>query len=309
MVGAGEVERAGVGDAHVAVGHDLRVDGDAGDGEVLGRRGAGRQGGRSGGRDDEDDEREQQALRSRGSPKHPAPPTGFVHASDSTITAGKTLLSDSSRYGTSQDHAAGAPHRRPCGASALPGRTTEYGRLRPHGPPSSAVLCLCDPPTRRSHEPSIHRRPRRSPRDRGARACSASVSPPCALLAVAAARPLPAVAIVNTAPPAAPVKLVFIHHSTGQAWLEDGHGGLGIALRDNNYFVSDTNYGWGPELDRRQHRPRPLVDVVPRPLVGHLPHAPSTRRARRTRATRGWPPTRAGRTRSSCSRAASRTPS
>jgi hypothetical protein len=21
---------------------------------------------------------------------------------------------------------------------------------------------------------------------------------------------------------------------------------LGIALRDNNYFVSDTNYGWGP---------------------------------------------------------------
>jgi hypothetical protein len=61
------------------------------------------------------------------------------------------------------------------------------------------------------------------------------------------ARPLPAGADVNTAPPTAPVKLVFIHHSTGQAWLDDGHGGLGIALRDNNYFVSDTNYGWGPE--------------------------------------------------------------
>jgi hypothetical protein len=40
------------------------------------------------------------------------------------------------------------------------------------------------------------------------------------------------------------VKLVFIHHSTGEAWLDDGHGGLGLALRDNNYFVSDTNYGW-----------------------------------------------------------------
>ena len=52
-------------------------------------------------------------------------------------------------------------------------------------------------------------------------------------------------AAVNTAPPASPVKLIFIHHSTGQAWLDDGHGGLGLALHDNNYFVSDTNYGWG----------------------------------------------------------------
>lgn len=50
----------------------------------------------------------------------------------------------------------------------------------------------------------------------------------------------------NTARPAAPVKLVFVHHSTGEAWLADGHGRLGIALRDNNYFVSDTNYDWGP---------------------------------------------------------------
>ena len=63
----------------------------------------------------------------------------------------------------------------------------------------------------------------------------------------ALASPLPATATINTAPPATPVKLVFIHHSTGEAWLADGHGGLGIALRDNNYFVSDTNYGWGPD--------------------------------------------------------------
>jgi hypothetical protein len=68
-----------------------------------------------------------------------------------------------------------------------------------------------------------------------------------AVLAGVAARPLPAGAAVNPAPPASPVKLVFIHHSTGEAWLADGHGGLGIALRDNDYFVSDTNYGWGPD--------------------------------------------------------------
>jgi len=46
--------------------------------------------------------------------------------------------------------------------------------------------------------------------------------------------------------PTSPVKLIFIHHSCGENWLADADGGLGIALRDNNYFVSDTNYGWGP---------------------------------------------------------------
>jgi len=52
---------------------------------------------------------------------------------------------------------------------------------------------------------------------------------------------------VNATPPSTPVKLVFIHHSTGEAWLNDYHGGLGTALMNNNYFVSDTNYGWGPD--------------------------------------------------------------
>ncbi len=52
-------------------------------------------------------------------------------------------------------------------------------------------------------------------------------------------------AAVNTLPPAHPVKLVFVHHSTGEAWLSDSHGGLGLALRANDYFVGDTNYGWG----------------------------------------------------------------
>jgi hypothetical protein len=51
---------------------------------------------------------------------------------------------------------------------------------------------------------------------------------------------------LNPNPPASPVRLIFIHHSTGENWLADGNGGLGLALRDNNYFVSDTNYGWGP---------------------------------------------------------------
>jgi hypothetical protein len=51
----------------------------------------------------------------------------------------------------------------------------------------------------------------------------------------------------DTNKPSAVLRAVFIHHSTGEAWLADDQGGLGKALRDNNYFVSDTNYGWGPD--------------------------------------------------------------
>ena len=51
---------------------------------------------------------------------------------------------------------------------------------------------------------------------------------------------------LNPNPPATIVKLIFIHHSTGENWLRDDYGGLGKALSQNNYFVSDTNYGWGP---------------------------------------------------------------
>lgn len=50
----------------------------------------------------------------------------------------------------------------------------------------------------------------------------------------------------NPAPPDTPIKLIFIHHSTGENWLTDGYGDLGVTLAQNNYFVSDTNYGWGP---------------------------------------------------------------
>ena len=48
-------------------------------------------------------------------------------------------------------------------------------------------------------------------------------------------------------PPDEVVKLIFIHHSTGENWLTDGYGNLGRELGENNYFVSDTNYGWGPD--------------------------------------------------------------
>ncbi len=56
----------------------------------------------------------------------------------------------------------------------------------------------------------------------------------------------------NPNPPANPVKLIFLHPSTGGNWLADPngdqpYGGLGLALRNNNYYVSATNYGWGPD--------------------------------------------------------------
>lgn len=51
---------------------------------------------------------------------------------------------------------------------------------------------------------------------------------------------------IDPSPPSVPVKLVFVHHSTGENWLADDGGGLGLALRDAGWFVSDTNYGWGP---------------------------------------------------------------
>ncbi len=69
-----------------------------------------------------------------------------------------------------------------------------------------------------------------------------------------AAAPAAAVPEVSTqaddpSKPSQPVKLIFIHHSTGENWLRNSNGGLGLALMANNYFVSDTNYGWGLGLD------------------------------------------------------------
>jgi hypothetical protein len=61
-----------------------------------------------------------------------------------------------------------------------------------------------------------------------------------------AARPSQAI-IPDTRPPDKVVKLIFIHHSCGENWLADDNGGLARSLQENNYFVSDTNYGWGPD--------------------------------------------------------------
>src|SRR3990170_956160 len=54
-------------------------------------------------------------------------------------------------------------------------------------------------------------------------------------------------AALDPSSPTQTVKLIFIHHSTGENWLTDGYGDLGRTLGENNYFVSDTNYGWGPD--------------------------------------------------------------
>ena len=56
---------------------------------------------------------------------------------------------------------------------------------------------------------------------------------------------------------------MFIHHSTGENWLRDDYGELGRNLDSSNYFVSDTNYGWGPDAigDRPgiRHLGRPIA--------------------------------------------------
>lgn len=52
--------------------------------------------------------------------------------------------------------------------------------------------------------------------------------------------------IGGISPPSSPVKLIFVHHSIGENWLADGDGKLALELMSNNYFVSDTNYYWGP---------------------------------------------------------------
>jgi hypothetical protein len=53
---------------------------------------------------------------------------------------------------------------------------------------------------------------------------------------------------VNTAAPLSTVKLVFIHHSTGSAWIATGTGNLGQELNASNYWVVESDYGWGPTV-------------------------------------------------------------
>lgn len=72
------------------------------------------------------------------------------------------------------------------------------------------------------------------------------------IFAVVMAFPATEILAADTTAPQSPVKLIFIHHSTGGNWLADPntdqpYGGLGAALMNNNYYVSATNYGWGPD--------------------------------------------------------------
>lgn len=51
-------------------------------------------------------------------------------------------------------------------------------------------------------------------------------------------------AALDPSMPTSPVRLVFIHHSSGQNWLNDA---LRAQLNANNYFVVESDYGWGPD--------------------------------------------------------------
>ena len=40
---------------------------------------------------------------------------------------------------------------------------------------------------------------------------------------------------------------MFIHHSCGSNWLANGNGNLGSTLNANNYYVTESDYGWDAE--------------------------------------------------------------
>ena len=61
---------------------------------------------------------------------------------------------------------------------------------------------------------------------------------------------------LNPSPPSQTLFLVFIHHSTGEDWLKPEGGNLRQKLNENNYYVTDTNYDWGPlDQDVRDGNP------------------------------------------------------
>ena len=50
--------------------------------------------------------------------------------------------------------------------------------------------------------------------------------------------------VANTTAPAAVVRMISIHHSTGSDWIATGIGNLGSNLNTNNYYVTEADYGW-----------------------------------------------------------------
>jgi hypothetical protein len=71
---------------------------------------------------------------------------------------------------------------------------------------------------------------------------------------------------VNTANPAAVVKLMFIHHSTGSLWIESGYGNLGTALNAANFYTTESDYGWLAPMTTAcfdNYAPTPTPGVTP----------------------------------------------
>lgn len=50
--------------------------------------------------------------------------------------------------------------------------------------------------------------------------------------------------MLNIDPPVSTVKMVFIRGTTGARWLQSGYGNLGLYLNANNFYVTETDYGW-----------------------------------------------------------------
>lgn len=54
---------------------------------------------------------------------------------------------------------------------------------------------------------------------------------------------------IDSTAPSSTVRLVFIHHSTGSAWIATGYGNLGATLNANNYYVTECDYGWDAQTN------------------------------------------------------------
>jgi hypothetical protein len=55
--------------------------------------------------------------------------------------------------------------------------------------------------------------------------------------------------LLDTTAPQSTVRMIFIHHSTGSAWISSSSGELGLSLNANNYYTTESDYGWDAETD------------------------------------------------------------
>jgi hypothetical protein len=75
------------------------------------------------------------------------------------------------------------------------------------------------------------------------------------LLIAVAANPIPLQAGDNPNPPDEIVKLIFIHHSTGENWLTDGYGNLGRTLDQNTILSAIPTMGGADAIGDRTDIP------------------------------------------------------